>query len=79
VIAKTSFVGASHIVVLHAKAEVVDQIPFIVLGDDLHLHYAAGCDEDLAESVGQAEDAGCVVKVSVCGFEHRRERVQQFC
>ena len=70
VVAKSAFHRAAGIVVLHAEPHVVHKITVIALGDYLHLHDAARGEENLADTVGEVEDVGCLLEELVDVLEH---------
>ena len=49
---------AAGVVVLHAVAEVVQQVAVVGLGDDLDFHGPARAEQDRADARGQFEDVG---------------------
>ena len=58
------------VVVLHAEAAEVHQLPGIVLGDKLDLDHPVWGNEDLAQLVRQTQDVGGLVEVVVAFLEH---------
>ncbi len=71
VIAQAALERAARICVLHAKAQVVEQLPVVGLGNDLDLHNALRRNQDFPDLVLQIQDIRTLGEKLFAGLEHR--------
>ena len=71
VIAQAALHRPAGAVVLHAVADERAQLAVVHLDGDLHLHFAAGRDEERAQAVGQLELVGGPVEISWTASKER--------